>query len=149
MEFLAKTAVMMLFAAFLSVRSAVETQLAIVTLVEGADLPKVSSLRIVVPRDKTTGKAVITIDPSELPALRSVRGVSDVSPARRATLELSKGRVDLSSAIQGLGGIVIQRYVNAPLLSVVVPTERFSELKSLSGVIRVRKPKTVTPSRQQ
>jgi hypothetical protein len=146
MEFLSRTAVMLLFMAFLSVRASAESQqLAIVTLASAADLSKVRSLHILVPWDEATRRAVITIDRAEIPTLKSTTGVMDVSPARKATLELSQETFDLR-ATQRLGGVVLQRYENAPLLSVVVPTERFNELRSLPGVIRVRKPKTVTPS---
>lgn len=148
MELLLKTAVMLLFMAFLSVRSSAEAQLAIVALAKETDLSKVSSLRIVVPRDETTGRAVITVNLSDFPELESLRGVSEIRPAHRATLEVSQDTLDLREAIQRLGGVVVHRYANAPLLSVVVPADRFSELKSLPGVTRVRKPKIVTPSHQ-
>jgi hypothetical protein len=150
MEFLFRAAVMLLFPAFLSMRASGESQqLAIVKIVDGTDLSKVTSLLIVTPTDAATGRAVITIDPIEITLLRSIKGVLDVNPASRATLELSKETLDLRVPIERLGGVVVQRYKNAPLLSVVVPTDRFTELRSLPGVTRVRKPKSITPSRQQ
>lgn len=137
---------MLLFAAFLSVRASADTQqLAIVTLASAADLSQLRSLHILAPWDEATNKSAITIDAAEIPTLKSTTGVIDVSPARKATLELSQETFDLR-AIQRMGGVVLQRYENAPLLSVAVPTDRFNELRSLPGVRRVRKPKTVTPS---
>jgi hypothetical protein len=150
MEFLFRAAVMLLFAAFLSMRASGESQqLAIVKIVDGTDLSKVTSLLIVTPTDAATGRAVITIDPIEITLLRSIKGALDVNPASRATLELSKETLDLRVPIELLGGVVVQRYKNPPLLSVVDPTDRFTELRSLPGVTRVRKPKSITPSRQQ
>jgi hypothetical protein len=74
--------------------------------------------------------------------------VEQVFPAAGLVLTLDPSVADLSPQIEALGGIVVQRYENLPLLSVSVPLSRLSQVQRLRGVKRVSKQRTFVASKR-
>jgi hypothetical protein len=82
------------------------------------------------------------LKPSQVADIKQLPSVKQVLPAACVVLEIDPRVADLPSKIDRAGGIVVQKYENTPVLSVVVPQSSLSQLQQLTGVKRVRKQRT-------